>query len=85
MFYKSAYHHAQHITISNRCRTYNHFSGASQTPCRRVNAQIASYFQEIISLPRKRSYPSITYLQCDVSTIEHINVRLTEWRAVKTR
>jgi len=55
MFYKSTYHHAQHITTSNRCRTYIHFSGASKCPRRCVNGQIASYVQEIISLPRKRS------------------------------
>ena len=62
MFYKSAFNHAQHITTTNRCRTYIHFSGASQTPRRRVKAQIASYFWEIIFILPKRSDPSITYL-----------------------
>jgi len=62
MFYKSAYHHAQHITTTNRCRTYIHFSRTSQTPRRRVIAQIASYFWEIIFIPPKRSDPSINYL-----------------------
>ena len=61
MFYKSAYHHAPHITTTNRNRTYIHFSRASQTLAA-VYAQIASYFWEIIFLPPKRSDPSITYL-----------------------
>ena len=59
MFYKSAYYHAQHITTSNRYRTYIHFSAASQSARRRVNGQISSYLQEIIFIPRKRSHPSM--------------------------
>jgi len=63
MFHKSAYYHEQYVTTSNRYRAYIHFSGASQSARRRgVNGQIASYFQEIIFLPRKRSHPSISYL-----------------------
>ena len=63
MFYECAYNLAQHFPKSNRYLSYIHFSEASHgSACRRVNGQIASYFQEIIFIPRKRSHPSISYL-----------------------
>jgi len=63
MYYKSAYHHAQHLPKSNRYLTYIHFSEASHgSACRRLNGQIASYLHELIVLSRKRSNPSLKYL-----------------------
>jgi len=63
MYYKSAYHHAQHSPKSNRYLTYIQFSEASRGSARRrVNGQIASYLHELIVLSRKRSNPSLKYL-----------------------
>ena len=63
MYYKSAYHHAQHFPKSNRYLTYIHFSEVSQGSARRrVNGEIASYFHEIIVISRKLSDPSQNYL-----------------------
>ena len=62
MFYKSAYHRAQHFPKSNRYLSYVHFSEASHgSACRRVDGQIASYFHELIVLSRKLSNPSLKY------------------------
>ena len=62
MFYKSAYHHAPHITTTNRYRTYIHFSRASQTPRRRVRPNRKLFLRNNFYPPSKRSDPSITYL-----------------------
>ena len=63
MYYKSAYHHAQHFPKSNRYLTYVHFSETSHGSARRrVNGQIAGYFHELIVLSQKLSDPSQNYL-----------------------
>ena len=63
MYCKSTYHLAQHFTKSNRNHTYMHFTEAPQGSARRrVNGQIASYFNELIVRSRKRSNPSLKYL-----------------------